>query len=85
MSSLVFHEMFHWTESTHFPKKYPDIVYLSQFCCFPQEDHNEEDREFSCEVLEEERAWQIDESHRLEFIKENDIQRKVKDLISKYH
>lgn len=83
--ALVFHEMFHWTGSTHFPKKYPDIVYLSQFCCFPQVEHTAQEQAFACSLLEERAAWQEDEISRIEFLKNNDIQKKVKALIETYH
>lgn len=83
--SLVFHEMFHWTGSSHFPKKYVDIVYLTQFCCFPQVEHSAEEVAFACELLEEEAAWQEDEQKRVQFLEDFDIQSKVKALIQKYH
>lgn len=84
-ASLVFHEMFHWTESFHFPKEYPDIVYLTQFCCFPQDKHSSQEVAWACELLEKRDAWQKDKEKRLEFLSKENIQEKVKKLISKYH
>ena len=83
--SLVFHEMFHWTGHSHFPKENLDLVYLSQFCCFPQDKHSAQDQALACELLEDAQAWQDDDKKRVEYIKENGLQEKVKALISKYH
>ncbi|MCR9204106.1 MAG: hypothetical protein NXH75_05990 [Halobacteriovoraceae bacterium] len=83
--ALVFHEIFHWTGSTHHPKKYPDIVYLAQFCCFPQVEHTAQEQAFMCGLLEERAAWQEDELKRLEYLKSHNIQNKIKELIRKYH
>lgn len=84
-TSLTFHEMFHWTGLSHHPKKYLDMVYLSQFCCFPQDELSWEQRERACALLKDERAWQKEEKPRLHYLKEHELQKEVKDLINAYH
>lgn len=83
--SLVFHEMFHWSGHKHFPKENLDIVYLAQFCCFPQEDHNAQDQALACSLLEDEQAWQSDVQKRVNYLKEKELHQAVRQLISKYH
>jgi len=84
-SSLIFHEMTHWTGEKHFPKDHLDSVYLIQFCCFSHPQIPQEAREFSCRLLEDEQAWAPEEKERVEYLKKEEFFKKVKALKDLYH
>ncbi len=84
-TSLVFHEMFHWTGHSHYPKDNLDIVYLTQFCCFSHSEHSSQQKERACELLRDKSAWQKDLSQRKAYIKRNLLHKEVQSLIDAYH
>ena len=83
--SLVIHEMLHWTKTKHFNKQYPDIVYLTQACCFDQIGLDDETKAKSCDMLFDKDLYQEDEQSRLEAIKKAKVEALVKKLNSDLH
>ncbi len=84
-SSLLFHEMMHWTGLSHHPDEYPDLVYLSQLCCFQHDSISENQRQRACEILYEPKFWSGTKDQRLQALKAQSIHEEVNQLIDQYH
>lgn len=84
-ASLLFHEMLHWVELTHAQKDYPDLVYLSQICCFDHPSINREQRQMACEILYNDDYWSGSKDQRRNKLAEDSIPVKQKMLIQLYH
>lgn len=83
--SLVIHEMLHWTDTVHFEEKYPDIVYLTQACCFDQIGLDEEIKSAACESLFNHDLYQENEDTRLRQIEESGVRNLVKNINKDLH
>lgn len=84
-ASLLFHELFHWTGLKHFPKDYPDLVYLSQICCFEHENLDSDVQKKACNMMWDENNWDSNSERRMQHLRNNSIFDEVKDMINKYH
>jgi hypothetical protein len=77
--SLVVHEMFHWTNTIHNNSEFPDIVYLSQACCFEHLGIGKEIREKACGLLFDKELYRVEREKRLKAIEEA----KIKDFVNR--
>ncbi len=83
--SLVIHEMLHWTNTTHFGDAYPDIVYLTQACCFDQLGIDENTKNKACAALFDDELYQEDQGLRMKLIKEREIKALIRKLNTDLH
>lgn len=84
-SSLIAHEMLHWTGSHHSDKEHLDLVYLSQACCFEIEGVSAEIQDKACKLLTDQAAWQPSKRERLEYLEQNAYWALSEQIIEAYH
>lgn len=84
-SSLLFHEILHWTGLGHFPGGYPDLVYLSQLCCFDHDNLGPDAQKVACDIMWDERNWNPNTKERVQHLKDQSTFKKIKHLIELYH
>ncbi len=84
-TSLVIHETLHWTDTVHSNKDYPDIIYLTQACCFEQSTLDSETKEKACAALFNKDMYQKDKEARLEAQRAYNVRGLVKSINSLLH
>ena len=84
-TSLVLHEMLHWTGFVHSNKSYPDLIYLTQACCFYQKGLSEDLKKRSCDALFDDSLFQGEEEKRIEAMNKSNIKKLIREINSALH
>lgn len=84
-ASLLFHEMLHWVGLSHSQKGYPDLVYLSQICCFNHPSIDVKKQQKACKIFYNDNYWSGSKEQRKRKMDEDSIPAQQKILIQHYH